>query len=98
MDADSALNALQRAAQDGDCFRIALLDLDLPGLNGEELGRRIPGDPQLNQTALLGMCPLGRHGDLGRFHRAGFAGYVLKPVFENRSRAALACGQRPGSR
>jgi len=34
--------------------------------------------------ALLVMSPLGGHGDLGRFQRAGFAGYVLKPVFESR--------------
>jgi len=40
--------------------------------------------------ALLVMSPLGGHGDLGRFQRAGFAGYVLKPVFESRLRAACA--------
>jgi len=45
------------------------------------------------------MSPLGRHGDLGRFQRAGFAGYVLKPVFESRLRAAcaLALGEDQGA-
>ena len=89
VDADSALDALRRAAQEGDRFRIALLDLHLPGLDGEELGRRIAADPQLNHTVLLGMSRLGAHADLGRIQRAGFAGYVLKPVFESRLRAAL---------
>ncbi len=90
VDADAALDALRRAAQADDRFRIALLDLDLPGLDGEELGRRIAADPQLNHTAMLGMSPLGGYADLGRVQRAGFAGYVLKPVFESRLSAALA--------
>ncbi|MFZ3210107.1 MAG: PAS domain-containing protein [Terriglobales bacterium] len=90
VDAASAFDALRRAAQEGDRFRIALLDLHLSGLSGEELGRRIAADPQLHHTALLGMSRLGADADLGGIQRAGFAGYVLKPVSESRLRAALA--------
>ena len=96
VDAPSALSALRRAAQADDCFRIALLDMSLRGIDGEELGRRIIADPELHQTKLLLMLPLGGPGDTARFQRVGFAGCVLKPVFETRLREALALALEGG--
>ena len=91
VDANSALETLRQAVQDGDPVRVALLDFRLPGVDGEELGRQIAGDPRLKQTALLLMTRFGqrREGDEGRLHGMGFAGHLCKPIWERTLREAL---------
>ena len=44
-DASSAMEKLNAAAAQGTPFRIALLDMFMPGMDGETLGRRIKDDP-----------------------------------------------------
>ena len=88
-DANSALTVLRLAAQGASPFRIALLDMSLPGMGGEELGRRIAADPQLKQTALVLMTALGRDEDSARLSLLGFAGHVAKPIFERTLQRAL---------
>ena len=89
-DAGSALAALRGAARAGDPFRLALLDLTMPGVDGEELGRKVAADPDLHPTALMLMTPVGKRSDLARLRALGFRGYVPKPIWEPRLRAALA--------
>ena len=88
-DGASALAILRQAAQDADPFQIALLDMSLPGMDGEELGRRIATDPQLKHTALVLMTGFGRNSDLARLQALGFAGHVIKPIWERTLREAL---------
>ncbi len=88
--ADSALAALRRAARAGDPFQIALLDLEMPGLGGEELGRRIAIDPELRTTLLVLMTSVGEQIDPARLRGMGFRGQVSKPVWESRLRESLA--------
>ena len=89
MDGKSALAILRRAVQDADPFQIALLDMTLPRMDGEELGRRIAADPQLRHTALVLMAGFGRPTDSARLRGLGFAGYVSKPIWERSLREAL---------
>jgi PAS domain S-box-containing protein len=86
VDADSGLAELRQAVEASDPFRIALLNVSLPGMGGEELGRRIAADPQLAQTALILMTPLGQPVPAS----TAFAAHVSKPVLESRLRAVLA--------
>ena len=88
-DGNSALAILRQAAQGVDPFRIALLDMSLPGMDGEELGRRIAADPQMKHTALVLMTGFGRQGDSARLQALGFAGHVSKPIWERTLREAL---------
>jgi len=98
LDADSALQAFRRAAREGDSFRVALVEQDLPGLNAGQTARLV-AEAQLNQTALIEMSPLGRSGDTKRHLPSGFAGSVPKPVFERQLFEALASAvcRNPGS-
>jgi CheY-like chemotaxis protein/HPt (histidine-containing phosphotransfer) domain-containing protein len=65
--------------------------MSLPGMNGEELGRRIAADPQLKPTALVLMTSFGRRrqSDWERLRALGFAGHVSKPIWGRTLREAL---------
>ena len=78
---------------------MALLDMSLPGMDGEELGRRIAADPQLKQTALVLMTGFRTGKATGaRLRALGFAGHVSKPIWERSLREALARAGREAKR
>jgi two-component system sensor histidine kinase/response regulator len=81
--ADEALDAMRQAYEEGEPFEIALLDHDMPGCNGAELGRRINADENLKLTRLVLLTSSGLRGDALHFAQLGFAGYLLKPVAES---------------
>ncbi len=78
--ADTALAALNRAAGDGDPYRIALLDQNLPGIDGETLGTAI-GAASIHRDTLIVLAS-GEHGrhDADRLAQAGFSAWLPKPV------------------
>jgi PAS domain S-box-containing protein len=78
--ADEALERLRRAAAESQLFDVALLDHDMPGCNGAELGARINAESSLSATRLIMLTSSGQHGDSSKFAKLGFAGYLLKPV------------------
>jgi PAS domain S-box-containing protein len=79
-DGESALVMLRAAAEQGSPFRIALLDMFMPGMDGETLAALIKGDGQLRDTLLAMMTSFGKRGDAERLRQAGFAAYFTKPV------------------
>jgi CheY-like chemotaxis protein len=74
------LAQLHRAVANGDPFEIAILDMQMPEMGGEALGRKIKQDPDLKKTILVIMSSLGQRGDAKRLAEAGFAAYLTKPV------------------
>jgi two-component system sensor histidine kinase/response regulator len=88
--ADTALRALRKAAAEGDPFRIAILDMHMPGVDGEMLGTAIRGDRALSDTALIMMTSGGSRGDAARMEKAGFAAYLVKPVRQSQLYDCLA--------
>lgn len=89
-DAFAALSLLRDGARCGDPFQIALIELRLPGMDGEELGRRIREDRQISETRMVLMASLGQRGDAARMQRAGFAGYLTKPLRQTSLRELLS--------
>jgi CheY-like chemotaxis protein len=89
MDGEKALAALREAAHDGDPFRIALVDMLMPILDGAELGRRIKADPEIRETRLIMMTSLGQRGDAARLEEIGFSGYLTKPIRQSQLRECL---------
>ena len=93
----TALDRLRAAAISGDPFCIAILDMLMPEMNGETLGRMIKNDPALRDTVLVMMTSAGARGDAVRFEKAGFAVYLTKPVKQSRLFNCLitAIGRKP---
>ncbi len=78
--AATALQALYRAHDENDPFRIVLIDLQMPGMDGEALGRAIQSAPRLRHTRMVLLTSLGARNGAERGLKAGFAGCVAKPV------------------
>jgi PAS domain S-box-containing protein len=74
----AAIFALQRAIGDGQPFGLAILDMQMPEMDGIELAQRIKGDSSLQETRLLMLSSLGYPGEDAR--RAGIGVSLLKPV------------------
>ncbi len=78
--ADEALSVMRTAVEQGDPFRIAILDSKMPEISGEELGQKIKADPQLQNTNLVMLTSTGCRGDAKRLRKIGFAAYLTKPL------------------
>ncbi|MCP4155761.1 MAG: response regulator [bacterium] len=78
--ANAAISELKIAAEKSDPFRIAILDMQMPGMDGESLGRKIKTDTQINKTLLMMITSLGRRGDVSRLEEIGFSAYLTKPI------------------
>jgi PAS domain S-box-containing protein len=79
-DGPSALQALQRAWAENDPFQVAVLDMQMPGMDGLALGRVIKGDERWAATRLVMMTSLGFRGDARQFEQVGFAACLTKPA------------------
>jgi CheY-like chemotaxis protein/HPt (histidine-containing phosphotransfer) domain-containing protein len=89
-DGPEALQALYRALDENDPFRIAVIDMQMPGMDGETLGRAIQTNNRLNDTRMVMMTSLGIRGDARRFQEIGFAAYTTKPIHHQALMAVLS--------
>jgi two-component system, cell cycle response regulator DivK len=74
-DAEEALTILETFNP-----RLILLDLQLPGMDGYELARRLKSDPKTNRIVILAVTAYAMKGDDERARAAGCDGYVTKPI------------------
>jgi CheY-like chemotaxis protein len=89
-EAQSALALLHEAARLNDPFLVALLDQQMPDMDGLELGRRIKGDPLLSSTLMIMITAQSQRGDATLLQQIGFAGYLPKPVRQSQLRDCIA--------
>ena len=74
------MDELRRARDIKDPFEIAIIDMQMPEIDGEELGRQIKKDPELAPTVLVMVSSMGTRGDASRLKNIGFAAYLTKPI------------------
>jgi CheY-like chemotaxis protein/HPt (histidine-containing phosphotransfer) domain-containing protein len=89
-DGSAALQLLYRAVEENMPFRIAVIDMQMPGMDGETLGRIIKEDKCLNDTRMVMLTSLGTRGDARRYQKIGFAAYATKPIRQQELRAVLS--------
>jgi two-component system, sensor histidine kinase and response regulator len=75
-----AMELLRHAVDSKDPFDIAILDMQMPGMDGQTLGKKIKEAPDLRTTILVLMTSMGRRGDAKRSENLGFAAYLIKPI------------------
>jgi CheY-like chemotaxis protein len=89
-DGTRALAALHKAVDEKDPFDIVVLDMQMPEMDGETLGKRIKNDHRINNTLLVMMTSLGQRGDERRLAQIGFSTYLTKPVTMSKLHHCLA--------
>jgi signal transduction histidine kinase/DNA-binding response OmpR family regulator/HPt (histidine-containing phosphotransfer) domain-containing protein len=77
--ASEALDVL-RAAAAHQPYQVALLDLNMPEVDGIALAHAIKSDPALAATHLLLLTSSGQRGGTQDAIEAGIAGYLTKPI------------------
>lgn len=76
----NALHMLRKAALENNPFEIVILDMEMPELDGETVGKRIKEDPGLADTIMVMLTSLGQRGDAVRMKEIGFSAYLNKPI------------------
>jgi len=85
-DAEEALNILKEFYP-----RMILMDIQLPGIDGLELTRRLKADPATQKIMILGLTAYVMKGDKDRIMAAGCDGYIPKPI-DTRTLPELVAG------
>jgi CheY-like chemotaxis protein len=74
-DAEEALSALRQWRP-----RLILMDLQLPGMDGLELTRRLKSDPATSDIVIVAITAYAMKGDEQKALAAGCDGYITKPI------------------
>jgi len=89
-DGEAALEALHKAVAQKDPFLIALIDMQMPGMDGETLGANIKADRDLAPTCMVLVASLGTRGDVRYFEKIGFCAYLTKPMRHQELKTVLS--------
>lgn len=77
---EEALQLMKKARRANDPYQIAVLDYQLPNMDGEDLSNLIKTDRELADTSLILLTSMGMRGDAGKFQEIGFDAYLVKPA------------------
>lgn len=80
---EEALHYLKKAASENDPYQVAVLDYQLPNMDGEDLSNLIKTDSSLANTSLILLTSMGMRGDASKFREIGFEAYLVKPARAN---------------
>ena len=79
-DGTAGLDALKRAQEDRTPYDLAILDAQMPGLDGFGLAAAVRASPTIAGTRLLMLTSSGERGDGQRCRDFGINGYLNKPA------------------
>lgn len=89
-DGCQALEMLRTAAKQGEAYKVAVLDMMMPGMDGLELAVKIKADPSIAGTFLILLTSFGVSGDTKAVYEAGISACLTKPVRQNELYDCLA--------
>jgi two-component system, cell cycle response regulator DivK len=75
LDAESAIEAIRHHPPD-----VILMDIQLPGIDGLELTRRLKADPATRDIVIIAVTAYAMKGDQTRALAAGCNDYITKPI------------------
>jgi PAS domain S-box-containing protein len=77
---ECAIEFLRSGVAAGKPYKIAVLDLALPDIDGFQLAEAIESDPLIASVALVLLPSVGKRGHAERAREVGIAAYLPKPV------------------
>ncbi len=87
----AALVELQRAVQQQKGYPLAILDVNMPEMDGLTLAQKIKSNPLTATTRLIILTSCGEIGDIAKIRKYGVEAYLSKPVGE---KALIQCIQK----
>ena len=75
-----ALDRFNKAFASGRSFRLILLDMQMPELDGFEVAKMIKEAPSGEEVRIILLSSSGQKGDFGRCKEVGISGYLPKPI------------------
>jgi two-component system, sensor histidine kinase and response regulator len=88
---DEALDRLRAALEEGQPYDVALLDVQMPEMDGFTLAAAIKGDPDLADTRLIVLTSMGHALRSAELKQSGIEAYLVKPVKQSRLFDCLMC-------
>ena len=85
-----ALHMLSAAAEHGQPYQVALLDLLMPDMSGLELAGKIKADPALDGIHLLMISSVTWRDDRRQARNDGIAAFLTKPLKQSELFANMA--------
>jgi CheY-like chemotaxis protein len=70
--------------------RMILVDIQLPGMDGFELTRRLKADPRMREVLVVALTAYAMKGDEERVLAVGYDAYISKPIDTRRLAAQVA--------
>jgi two-component system, cell cycle response regulator DivK len=74
-DAEEAMKSLEASKP-----RLILMDIQLPGMDGLELTRRLKASPETKDIRVVALTAYAMKGDDDKAMAAGCDGYITKPI------------------
>ncbi|MDH3601690.1 MAG: response regulator, partial [Candidatus Tectomicrobia bacterium] len=90
VDGPQALERLRSAHGEGAPYALALLDLQMPEMDGLSLARAIKSEPDLAAIPLVLLTPVGQRGEDAAALRAEFVASINKPIRQSQLYNGLA--------
>jgi signal transduction histidine kinase len=92
-----ALQVLYQSLDKNDPIRIVMIDMQIPGMSSEILGRVIHSDKRMADTQTIMLTSsLVTRGDARRFQDIGFAAYLTKPIQRQKLKEVLSLALESG--
>jgi CheY-like chemotaxis protein len=88
--ARSALEMLRSATEQGDPYGLAILDMQMPDMDGIELAQKVKADPTLSPTKLIMLSSTGYYREGEEALQASIEVYLTKPVKQYHLHEAIA--------
>ena len=100
-----ALKKLIESFNNGDKFDLVILDMQMPGMDGEAVARSVKSIDFISNIPLILMTSQGMRGEIKRMEDIGFAAYLIKPTKQSElfdcltmiSASAKGCKQKDKS-
>jgi two-component system, sensor histidine kinase and response regulator len=75
-----ALARLREAAENGEAYPVAIIDMFMPEMDGVALAKTIKSDPSIAHTHLIMITSMSDRIDTAAMRQAGFESSITKPV------------------
>jgi len=92
--ANMAIQMLKQSQKNGQPFQIAIIDNQLPDMDGLSLGEKIHQDPDIRKTMLILSIFLSHRHETSKLSQKGFCAYIVKPIKEQTVIKALVTASK----